>query len=948
MFEWTVSLSSNVGSNGDGPPAWGEAEDREARERTIRLVVRVGIVLVPLVLIIALLTVAKAVYTDWLWFDQVGFLSVFSKILGTRIWLFFAGSLFAAALLLVNLYIAYRLTRGESVLPLAPELIKLGRLGIIVGLSLTVLLMSVVFGAVAQNRWETVLVFINRVSFGVEDPLFNKDMSFHVAVMPMLHFIQGWFMGLVISILVAVVGLYLAIFALRGLKFELTPRVRGHLAVLGAFLMVTIAAAHYLDIFELVFSGRGAAPGAGYTDVHARVPVLWLLVAIALVSAVGFAVSLYYGGLRLMIASFSLWAVLAILAGGIYPAAFQSLRVTPNEFDREERYIQRAIGATGQAYNLDVIEEKLIPYNPLLTAETVNDNSETIKNIRIWDHRPLRDTYNQIQTFRQYYSFLGVDVDRYQFPNGEYRQVMLAGRELIPESLDPSVQNWVNRKLIYTHGYGAVMSPVNEASEEGEPNFLLRDLPPRGRLNVARPEIYYGENTIDYVIVNTNTDEFDYPGPEGKQEIYKDYEGTGGVKVGSFLRRIAFAWQFLDYNILISGQINSDSRIQFRRQIQERVSEIAPFLRLDSDPYLVVGSEGKLWWIQDTYTVTDRYAYSQSFRDEFNYIRNSVKVVIDAYEGTIHFFVIEPDEPLIRIYRRAFPDLFKDFDEIDSLDPVLREHIRYPIDLFTAQAEINLQYHQKEPQQFFQDGDLWLRSREVIESAEITIEVEPYYIIMKLPGEESAEFILLLPFTAAGERKNMVAWMAARSDGGLPSEGGNYGKLVSFRFPEGQVDGPEQIEARITSDDEIGKELSLLCRLEGKRCIRGNLLAIPMGEGSLSMLYVEPLYIRAEALAFPELKKVIVADDSNVVMADTLTESLNLLLAKTSLVDVVVGRPAETTKEEQAGTTEITSPVLGEVKKQIGSIEEEVGNLQDSLDALEKALEEINETLGGG
>ena len=941
-------MSSNVRNNGEGPPAWGEGDEREARERTVRLVVRIGIVLVPLVLIFSLLTVAKGVYTDWLWFGQVGFLSVFKKILIMRIWLFFAGALLAAAILLVNLYIAYRLTRGESILPLAPELIGLGRLGIIVGLSVTVLLMSVVFGAVAQNRWETLLIFMNRVPFWVEDPLFNKDMSFHVAVMPMLHFIQGWLMGMVIATLVGVVALYLAIFALRGLKFELTPRVRGHLAVLGALLMLTIAAAHYLDIFELVFSGRGAAPGAGYTDVHARIPGLWLLVAIALVSAVGFVVSLKYGGLRLMVASFSLWAVLAILAGGIYPVAFQGLRVTPSELDREENYIQRAIDATGQAYNLDLIEEKLIPYNPTLTAETVADNSETIKNIRIWDHRPLRDTYNQIQTFRQYYNFLGVDVDRYLFPNGEYRQVMLSGRELIPESLDLGAQNWVNRKLIYTHGYGAVMSPVNEATEEGEPSFLLRDLPPTGILNVGRPEIYYGENTKDYVIVNTNTDEFDYPGPEGTSEVYKDYEGTGGVKVGSFLRRAAFAWQFLDYNILISGQIKSDSKIQYRRQIQDRVSEIAPFLRLDSDPYLVVGTEGRLWWIQDTYTVTDRYAYSQSFREEFNYIRNSVKVVIDAYNGTLNFFVIDPEEPLIRIYRGAFPELFKDFDEIDSLDPALREHIRYPIDLFVAQAEINLRYHQNEPQQFFQDGDLWLRSREVIESAEITIDVEPYYIIMKLPEEEKAEFILLLPFTAAGERKNMVAWMAARSDGGLPSDGGNYGKLVTYRFPEGQVDGPEQIEARITSDEDIGRELSLLCRLEGKLCIRGNLLAIPMGEDSLSMLYVEPLYIRAEALPLPQLKKVIVADDSNVVMADTLSESLDLLLGKTRPAGDVEGRPADTSQEEPVPTTDIPSPVLGEVQNQLESIEKEVGNLQDSLDALVEALENINETLAGG
>ena len=403
-------------SNGDNPPQWGVGG--EARARNVRLIVRVGLGIIAFILVVVALSVAKGVYTDWLWFDGLGYLDVYRKILGMRIWLFFGGTLVVAMLLLANLYIVYRFCWGDSILPVPPELLRLARLGIIFGVALTVFIMSVVFGSVAQGRWETFLVYFNRVPFGVEDPQFHKDMSFHVAVMPMLHFIQGWFMGVVIAILVAVIALYLAIFAYRGLRFTLTPRITGHIAVLGAFLMVTIAAAHYLDIFELVFSGRGAAPGAGYTDVNARVPVLWLLVAIALVSAVGFAVSLYYGGLRLMIVSFSLWAVLALMAGAVYPEAFQRFRVKPDEFSREEQFIQRAIDATGAAYNLNspLLEELRFPYDPNLTAETVANNPETIKNVRLWDHRPLRDTYNQIQTFRQFYNFVGVDSDRYRFP----------------------------------------------------------------------------------------------------------------------------------------------------------------------------------------------------------------------------------------------------------------------------------------------------------------------------------------------------------------------------------------------------------------------------------------------------------------------------------------------------------------------------------------------------
>ena len=920
-------------SNGDNPPQWGDGG--EARARNVRLIVRVGLGIIAFILVVVALSVAKGVYTDWLWFDGLGYLDVYRKILGMRIWLFFGGTLVVAMFLLANLYIVYRFCWGDSILPVPPELLRLARLGIIFGVALTVFIMSVVFGSVAQGRWETFLVYFNRVPFGVEDPQFHKDMSFHVAVMPMLHFIQGWFMGVVIAILVAVIALYLAIFAYRGLRFTLTPRITGHIAVLGAFLMVTIAAAHYLDIFELVFSGRGAAPGAGYTDVNARVPVLWLLVAIALVAAVGFAVSLYYGGLRLMIVSFSLWAVLALMAGAVYPEAFQRFRVKPDEFSREEQFIQRAIDATGAAYNLNspLLEELRFPYDPNLTAETVANNPETIRNVRLWDHRPLRDTYNQIQTFRQFYNFVGVDSDRYRFPGGEFRQVLLAARELFPEDLEEDAQNWVNRKLVYTHGFGVAMSPVNRATVEGRPEFFIQDVPPSGRLDIGRPEIYYGENTRGFVIVNSDTDEFNFPGPEG-DPVYKDYEGTGGVSLGSFLRRAAYAWEFFDLNLLISGQINSESKVQYRRHIQDRVHAVAPFLRLDSDPYLVVGTGGKLWWIQDAYTLTDRYAYSEPFMDDFNYIRNSVKVVVDAYNGTLNFFVIDPEDPLIQMYWKAFPDLFEDFDGIDGLDFLLREHIRYPLDLFKTQAIINLRYHMRDPREFFPSSDLWLFAKEVFESARNTQDIEPYYLIMKLPGEEVEEFVLLMPFTAAGERKNLVALMAARSDGD------KYGKLLTFIFPEGQVDGPEQIEGRITSDEDIGRELSLLCP-EGKQCIRGNLLAIPMGEESQSILYVEPLYIRAEALALPELKKVIVADANRVVMSDTLSESLDLLLGRAATAIV------ETPTTDGPGA-DTSTPELDDVRREITSVEDTVEELRKNLESLEEALNRINETLGGG
>ena len=920
-------------SNGNGTPPWGDGDAIAIRERNVRLMTRVALVAVVLIVVVVFLSLAKGVYTDWLWFDSLGFRGVFNKILGMRIWLFFGGTLVMAGLLIPNLYLAYRFSRGESILPVPPDVYRLVRLGIIAAAVLVALIMSIAFGLVAQSRWETFLIYFNRVSFGVEDPQFHKDISFHVAVMPLLHFIQGWFMGVVIAILVAAVGLYLAIFALRGIQITITPKIRGHVAVLGAFLMVTIAAAHYLDIFELLYSGRGAAPGAGYTDINARLPVLWLLVAIALVGAVGFIVSNYYGGQRLMIASFSLWAVLAVLAGGIYPTGFQRLRVNPNEFDREEKFISRAIEGTRAGYNFtaldgqDLIDEQTFPYDPVLGQATLADNIETINNIRLWDHRPLRDTYSQKQAIRQYYDFVGVDVDRYTFPDGEYRQVMLAARELFPEDLEAEAQNWINRKLSFTHGYGVVMSPVNTMTEEGLPEFFLEDVPPRGLLQVTQPEVYYGENTKGFVIVNTDTQEFNYRGTG--DPVYKDYTGTGGIDVGSFVRRVAYSWELLDFNLLISGQITSESRVQYRREIHDRVTTIAPFLRLDEDPYLVLGDDGALWWILDAYTVTDRYPYSALFAEEFNYIRNSVKVVVDAYNGSVHFFVIDPDDPLIQIYRKGFPNLFKDIDRIDELDQSLRAHLRYPIDLFSAQAEIYLRYHMRDPETFFKREDLWARAREVFSTATNTQEIEPYYVVMKLPGEEEVEYVLLLPFTPGGQqRKVLVGWMAARNDGD------NYGSLLTLNFPKDKpVDGPELIEGRITSDETIGAQMTLLCT-GAKLCIRGNLLAIPMGN---SLLYVEPLYIRAEALAFPELKKVIVADASRVVMGDTLAEALSLLVA------------GEDVGTSEPGTTPTDGGLaLDDVQGELGLIGDEVGRLQESLDALQKALERLNEALKEG
>ena len=910
-------------SNGEGPPA--EGVRGEPLPINTRLLIRVGIVVLALVVIFVVLWVARSIYTDWLWFDQLTYINVFTTILSLRIWLFFAGFGVFAIFIAINLYIAYRLSKGESILPVPQDMYRLMQKGAFAGVVLTALIMSIVFGVVVASHWETFLLYFNRVPFGVADPQFGKDTSFYIATLPVLHFIQGWLMGAVIALVVAMAAFYGMMFALRGLAIALNPRILGHIAVLGIFLMLTIAMAHFLDVYELVFSENGAAPGAAYTDVNTRIPVLYLLTSIALLSAIGFGASLYFGGLRLIIGAFSLWAVMAVVAGALFPAGYQRIRVVPNEFTREKEFISRNIEATRAAFNLQPMEERGFEYQPRLSQEDIDNNPLTIKNVRLWDPTPLRAIYNQIQFFELYYNFVDADVDRYTI-DGDYRQVMLSARELFPQNLDPEDQNWVNQKLQYTHGFGATVSPVTEYTTEGRPLFLLKDIPPSGDLSLKRPEIYYGENTTDFVIVNSKTEEFDHQPPDGDPQ-YLNYSGKGDVQLSSLLRRIAYAWQFADINVLISGQITSESRILYRREIKERVSSIAPFLQLDQDPYLVVADD-KLWWILDGYTVSDRYPYSTRFGEglfesEINYIRNSVKIVADAYNGTVEFFIIDPEDPLIQMYQKAFPSLLKPFD---AMPESLKEHIRYPADLFSVQAEMNLKYHMRDPNVFFNKQDQWRIGNEVF--FDRTQPVQPYYVIMTLPGETKEEFVLILPFTPlVGEK--MVSWMVARSDFE------HYGKLLTFTFPRGvQVDGPEQVEARITSDEEIGREFTLLCP-EGKLCIRGNLLVIPIGN---SIMYVEPLFIRPQALDFPELKKVIVADATRVVMADTLAEGLRALLSEGSAPDTVptVGTPgAEEIPrlEVGAGTEEIERAIFG---------------LKGTISALEEALAELENALRGG
>ncbi|TET18444.1 MAG: UPF0182 family protein, partial [Dehalococcoidia bacterium] len=622
---------------------------------------------------------------------------------------------------------------------------------------------------------------------------------------------------------------YAVTYSLRRLSLAFSRGGKAHLAVLFAGIMGIVAWRYFLDAYGLVYSERGVVFGAGYTDVHAELIALRILMAAAILLGIVVLFNIFRRGIRLPMYAFGGFIVAIIVVGVIYPAIVQRFQVKPSERTREAEYIGYNIEFTKKAFALDRIEEQQFPAEEELTEEDISANPATINNIRLWDNRPLKTTYKQTQALRPYYDFNDIDIDRYT-TDGEYRQVMLGARELYQENLDPKAKTWVNQRLYYTHGYGLALSPVTEVSEEGAPTLQVKDIPPMSdfeRFQIERPGIYYGERTNDYIIVNSKIKEFDYPAGEKNEET--EYDGEGGVSLSSFFRRLAYAWQLGDFNILISGEIDSESRILYYRNIQRRVKHIAPFLQFDDDPYLVITEEGKLVWIQDAYTWSDKYPYSEPLPDGTNYIRNSVKAVIDAYDGSVTMYVVEPEDPVVQTYWAIFPDLFTSEQEMPE---DIRAHLRYPEDLFIRQAQVYLRYHMEKVADFYGKEDLWEIPEEIYRGT--AQRMDPYYIIMRLPDEEKEEFLLMLPFTPAN-KKNTIAWLAARSDGD------NYGTLLAYILPpEKLIFGPMQVENRIEQDTAITEQFALWGR-GGSTVIRGNLLMIPIED---SFLYVEPVFLQ--------------------------------------------------------------------------------------------------------
>ena len=846
-------------------------------------------------------------YSDWLWFQELGYARAFARVRVMQSAMFSMSISITAFFISLNQLIALRLSNGPATRIIPLDFMRLLFFLLRAGLMLTMFLPGLALGFYAYGYWEPLLLLFRREPFDAVDPIFNLDVSWYVVNLETLDFLQTWIFWQCLANIGATLALYAAIYWLRGVSFIVTPKVMAHFAVMGICLMLNFALGHLIEVFNLLYSGSGAVFGAAYTDVNARMPALLFLTAIAILAAAAFAVSLRYAGFRLMAGAFSLWLLLFVLAGLVYPLIFQRFQVAPDEFAREETYIRRNIAATRAAYGLDQVTTSVYPAAAALDPAAIPRHQATIDNIRLWDETPLRDAYNQLQFMELYYNFLNMDSDRYVI-DGRLRQVLIGARELDPENLPQEARNWVNQRLQYTHGYGVAMSPATGFTPgEGRPEFFIQDIPIQGDLPVSRPEVYYGESPGEFAVVNGGLREVN---PDA---AFAGYAGEGGVPLTSLWRRAVFALRFLDINLLLSGQITPDSRLQYRRQVPERVRAIAPFLKLDPNPYPVLDDAGKLWWIQDAYTVTHRYPYATPSADGYNYIRNSVKVVVDAYNGDVDFYVADPEDGMIKIYQGVFPRLFKELDEMPA---DLRRHIRYPPALFTAQAQIYRRYHVTDPQVFFNQAEQWEIPTET-RIGKTGVKVTPSYLVMRLPGAAQEEFVLLLPFSPAGQKKNLVGWLLARNDGD------NYGQLLSFQLPDDrQIDGPSQVEARIENDQQVSQQFTLWDG-SGSQIIRGQLLVLPIAD---TIVYVEPLYLQSEVLAFPELKKVILADNANLVMADTIAEGLARL----------VGRPPPT--GANAG---------GAAPARIQEIEQAVQQLEGELADLEQSLENLRQTLRG-
>ena len=813
-------------------------------------------------------------FTDWLWFKEVGFQTVFATSLVWRIGLFFIGGAFAFAFFYGNVRFARGAGSGFPVL-----FINRGD-GVNVDVSRlftklffpAAIVLSFLTAISLSAWWLTLLKGMNGVALGARDPLFNRDISFYLFRLPLISGVLGTLITLTLLSFVATAAMY-------WLRNEITlpprratakPRAARHLGGLLVLLFVLLAIRTWIvDTSGLLFSTTGPLIGASYTDVHIALPGLYVCAVVGILAAVWVMFGIVRDKLVWSAVSATVvYVAVSVLARGIVPAAFQKLVVSPNELTRETPYLRRHIDATRNAWGLDKVEGRDLSGEVQLTMANIKTNAATVDNVRLWERDLLMQTFKQLQEIRTYYDFVSVDDDRYTI-DGRYRQIHLAARELNSESLP--TRTFINSRLTFTHGMGVTMAPVNQVTSEGLPVLFIKDVPPVSTVSVklTRPQIYYGELTNEYVFVGTGQPEFDYPA--GDKNIYTKYTGRGGVPIGSFLRKVLYAFQFGSLKILLSDDIKGSARVLYRRNIMERATTAMPFLDFDDDPYLVITDAGELKWILDAYTTSDAYPYAQRTPDGTSYMRNSVKVVIDAYDGTVDAYIAQPNDPVVQTYANIFKGIFK---PISAMPADIRRHVRYPGDLFRIQTALHATYHMTEPDAFYHREDQW----QIPGTINKVTNENPFmrHIIMRLPGEKDPEFIFMTPFTPRG-KDNLAAWMVARMDGE------NYGKLSVYRFPkQSLVYGPKQIANRINQDTDISRQLTLWDQ-KGSEVIRGELLVIPIEE---SLIYVQPIYLRAEGGSIPELKRIVVAHENRVVMGESLDEGLNALFGSGAAAQV--------------------------------------------------------------
>lgn len=796
-------------------------------------------------------------YVDWLFFVETGYKHVFTKVLLVELVSALSFGIFSFLFIFINTILINRIQfpavnlslNGYTTVSINTE--KIAKLSRLSGLLIS-LFIGIIGALWGSGLWSQILFFLNGAGTGIADPIHGKDLGFFLFKFPLYGSLSS-FMGFLIfiSLLISVVSYIIkrGVFVNRN-TFFVAKEVRLHLGVLAGLMLFKIAFGFYLDRFELLYSAHQIITGAGYTDVHARLFALNILIVLSIISGIVFVAAFAKGRFKAAIYPVGAIAIFYVIGMAVYPGLLQNFKVTPNELDLERPFIQHHIAFTKYGYDLDKIDLKPFNVDYNLTAKDIAQNDNTVRNIRLWDETPLLKTLSQLQQIRTYYKFKGIDNDRYVI-DGKYGQVMLSARELSYDDL-PS-KSWINEKLVFTHGSGVAVSHVSRITPEGLPEFIVKDIPPSSSvksIKINTPEIYYGELTAKYAIANTKIPEFSYPTAEGN--VYGSYKGTGGVVMSSLWKRLVFASYFKDAKILLSSDITDKSRILYFRNITDRIKKAAPFLLIDQDPYIVISDSGRLYWMVDTYTASSWLPYSKQLRNGINYMRNSVKVTVDAYNGEINFYLSDPNDPIIKTYSAIFPSLFK---KMSAMPEDLKKHIRYPKELFKTQASLFATYHMTDPKTFYNKEDLW----EIPAHSEKAM--DPYYLIMKLPGEKREEYVLLLPYTPA-KRDNLAAWFAARCDGD------SYGKLIVYSFPRDRlIFGPRQIDARIDQDSYISQQLTLWGQ-SGSQVIRGSLLIIPIES---SLVYIQPLFLSAsDKGGLPELRRIIVAYENNVVMEENL------------------------------------------------------------------------------